>query len=276
MAYAEGGCRSPPETDRRSGISPCYAWPMPADEHPFDALEKQFQMEGLSVSPVTKALVSVASLLPLRWPLDAAVQWMKDHNAADSLERMALMLDTCMKEVRKHDVEIRALRESLSRQGLEAKVEVSRALLLDAARKAEGTRSKERVRRIGIILANTIIEPKPPDEDEAEEMMRVAMELTDRDIELLRELIGVQGSLFEHGHVPRFQAHMAWEHASWGTRIDPELDSVFSKLESFGLVARIPPPNNLNLYADFQNRYVLLTKGLRFEKLIRQAAATDS
>ena len=34
----------------------------------------------------------------------------------------------------------------------------------------------------------------------------------------------------------------------------------FSKLESYGLVSSIPPPN-LNLMAEYQNRYGLLRKG---------------
>jgi hypothetical protein len=65
---------------------------------------------------------------------------------------------------------------------------------------------------------------------------------------------------------------MMWEQGPWGTRIDPEIDSVFSKLESYGLVSRIAPPNNLNISADFQNRYVLLAKGLRFVDLVQQRA----
>jgi hypothetical protein len=69
---------------------------------------------------------------------------------------------------------------------------------------------------------------------------------------------------------------LRWEQGFWGTRIIPEIDSVFSKLESYGLVARIPPPNNLNIMADYQNRYVLLKKGVRFVTLTREAAAGDS
>ena len=52
--------------------------------------------------------------------------------------------------------------------------------------------------------------------------------------------------------------------------MDPELDSTFSKLESFGLVVRLAPPNNLNIMADFQNRYALLRKGLDFAGFVRR------
>ncbi len=37
---------------------------MPSDDNPFDALEKQLQMEDISVSPVTKAVLKIGSLLP--------------------------------------------------------------------------------------------------------------------------------------------------------------------------------------------------------------------
>jgi hypothetical protein len=50
---------------------------------------------------------------------------------------------------------------------------------------------------------------------------------------------------------------------------------VFRKLESYGLTARIPPPNNLNIMDGFQNRYVLLKKGLRFVDFIPQKAAVN-
>ena len=106
-------------------------------------------------------------------------------------------------------------------------------------------------------------------------MMRVAMELSDHDIEFLREFVRIEGFMLEgQDHIPRYDAHTKWEQGRWRDRIDPEIDSVFSKLESYGLVARLAPPNNLNLMADFQNRYVLLKKGLRFVVLIREARSS--
>ncbi len=250
---------------------------MPVDDHPFDALEQQFQMEDLSVSPVTEVVLKLASLMPLTWPFNKAIEFLKGHLAADSLERIRIMLKTCMNEVRKYENEIKQLRDSKSAEESQAREEVSRELLLDAARKAESTRAKERVKRIGLILANAVVESKPTDADEVEEMMRVAMELSDRDIDFLRELMKIEGSMLQtQDHISRYDAHTRWEQGFWGTRIIPEIDSVFSKLESYGLVARIPPPNNLNIMADFQNRYVLLKKGARFVLLIRGAAANHS
>jgi hypothetical protein len=247
---------------------------MAADELPFDALARQFQMEDLSLSPVTKAVLDLASFVPFGWPFDQAIRHLKGHLAADSLERIRLMLEACMNVVRKHESEIRQLRNTKTAEEARAREEVSRELLMDAARKAESTRGRERVKRIGLILANAVMESKPTDADEVEEMMRVAMELSDRDIEFLRELMRIEGSgLQTQGRISRYDAHTTWEQGFWGTRVDSELDSVFSKLESYGFVARIPPPNNLNIMADFQNRYVLLKKGERFVTLLREAAS---
>jgi hypothetical protein len=247
--------------------------PMPADDHPFDALKQRFQMEEASVSPIAKIVLELASSIPDIWPFDKVANKLKDHLAADSVERIRLMLETCMNEVRKHDDEIRRLRENMSAKESQGRSEVSGELLLDAARKAESTRSKERVKRIGLILGNAVVDAKETDADEIEELLRVAMELSDRDIEYLRELVRIEGDQLERQHhVTRYNAYKLWEHGFWGTRIDPEIDSVFSKLESYGLVARIPPPNNLNIQADFQNRYVLLRKGLQFVTSIREAA----
>ena len=106
--------------------------------------------------------------------------------------------------------------------------------------------------------------------------MRIAMSISDGDILHLQELVRVEGQMIERlGRVERYTAYKAWEQCSWGTRIEGELDSVFSKLVSYGLTAQIPPPNNMNIGADFQNRYVLLSKGLRFTNLIRRKASAS-
>ena len=213
-------------------------------------------MEDLSSSPVTKKLLLVVSLFPLVWPFNKIAEYLKDHLAADSEERIRLMLETCIDEIRKHEAELEQFRRTKSEQQSQAREEVSRELLLDAARKAENTRAKARVKRIGLILANAVVEPKPTDADEIEEMMRVATELSDPDIELLKELVRIEGDAVRaQGRVARYDAHTRWEQGSWGNRVVPELDSVFSKLESYGLVSRIPP-NNLNIMADYQNRCV--------------------
>jgi hypothetical protein len=240
---------------------------MPIDDLEFDALKRRLEMEGLSVSPITKLILGVAGVIPLPPPFNKAIQTLKGHLAADSLERVCLLFDALANEVRKHDDKLRKLPDE----------ETLRGLVLDAVRKAANTRAKERVKRIALILANATVGTEPTDADEAEEMMRIAVELGDNDIRYLRELVRIEEGLLQtRDHIPRYDAHSKWEHGFWGNRVDPEIDSVFSKLESYGLVARLAPPNNLNIMADFQNRYVLLKKGSRFVSLIHEAAAAQS
>ena len=141
-----------------------------------------------------------------------------------------------------------------------------RDLVLDAATKSRRHRAKGRLREAHWLHpANAVVEAKQTEADEVEEMMRVAMELSDHDIEFLREFGENRRFHASKGKITSraYDAHANGSRAD-GDRIDlRDRHSVFSKLESYGLVARLAPPNNLNLMADFQNRYVLLKKGFR-------------
>ena len=251
---------------------------MPIDDNPLDALQKQLDMEALSADPILRKVLKASTRLRFGPPFDQILAKIKDSLGAESQEHIKIMLETCIEEVKRLDREFRVFRDAASstRPAEEPeRIESLKELVLDAARKAENTRSQSRIQRIGLIMAKAVVAPGKSDGgDEFEEMMRVAMELSDREIALLRELVRIEGYLLaSQSYIPRYTAHTQWESGRWGDRIDPELDSVFSKLESYGLVSRIPPPSNLNVTADFQNRYVLLKKGLRFSELISMTAA---
>lgn len=238
---------------------------MSIDDHPIDALRHHIELEDSSRSMITKAVIELAASMNLPWPLGAAVNKLREHIAADEKRRIEAMLDPCATEVLKMSGEIDRIRRELSEQESSDRSEVMKDLLFDAARKASMTRSLERVQRIGIILSKGVTERRAAAADEVEEMMRVAMELSDSDVEYLRELVRIEGSQVKsQGRIERYTAHTLWEQGFWNARPDGTLDSIFSKLESYGLVSRIPPSNNLNIMADFQNRYVLQHKGLRF------------
>ena len=51
----------------------------------------------------------------------------------------------------------------------------------------------------------------------------------------------------------RYTAYNEWERGPWGERVDPKIDSVFHKLESYGLVSSIAPNNTLNVSARYPN-----------------------
>jgi hypothetical protein len=111
---------------------------MPIDDLEFDALRKQFELEDSAVSPITKAVLGIASRMPLSWPFDKAAKRISGHLATDSLERIRLLLEASMNEIRKHDSEIRQLRETRTPAEMETREEVSRELLLEAAAGRKG------------------------------------------------------------------------------------------------------------------------------------------
>jgi hypothetical protein len=77
---------------------------------------------------------------------------------ADAAERDRLMLETIAAEVVKHEEDLRRTKQVVADQASRISEEVLGPLLLDAARKAESTRSKERVQQIDLIRSRTAIE----------------------------------------------------------------------------------------------------------------------
>src|ERR1700722_7132112 len=189
---------------------------MPIDDHPFDALENRYKMEDVFASPITRKILEASSAFEFIWPLNQIVEKITGSIGADSIDRIRIGLEACMEEVRKLGAEIKRLQATPSSpQESEKRTETLKDLVVDASRKAESTRSKDRIKRIGLILAHVIVEPKMPDGDEAEEMMRTAMDLGDRDVELLRELIRIEGHILKsQDFIPRFTAHTEWEKGS--------------------------------------------------------------
>jgi len=230
-------------------------------------------MEDRAVSPVSKIVLHIASFIPSIWPFDKLLLKLKECIAADSAHKVRVMVETCMNQVRKLEKEISAIRANLSEQEVQHREDIAKDLLVEATRKSINTRAIERVRRIGVILANAMAEPQI-DSDEVEEMMRIAMEVSDNDLVYFRELAKLEApNLAGTDHIDRYSAYTIWPKGFWGDRVDNTLDSVFSKLESYGLVSRVAPPNNLNIHADFQNMYVLLKKGERFFTFLQERPA---
>jgi hypothetical protein len=245
------------------------------DDNPVRRLQHQFEMEDLATSPVTEAVLKMAEALPVPELLKKGADFLAGRLNKQAEERRNLLVETVADETVKYGAELDRLKKSVDEHSERTKPEVMAELLLDATRKAQNTRAKERVQRIALILFNALVEPKEADADEVEEMMRVAMEVSDSEIVHLRELVKIEGSqLAGRDHIPRYDAHSAWINGFWGDRVVPEVDSVFQKLESYGLVTRIAPPNNQNIMADIQNRYVLLPKGVRFVNLIKSRASS--
>jgi hypothetical protein len=245
---------------------------MAIDDSPIEVLRKQFELEDSSKSPVTEIVLKVAAQLAkitrIPSPLQSILQKIHDKIRADGADRIAIMLQTVADVVIEQGQTIDEIRKSQSEEQKKTRDEQAAELIVDGARRAAATRSISRVQRIGVILARVVISPAPIDSDETEEMMRVAAELADEDISYLVNLVRIQGRFLQSkSHVDRYSAYQSWSSGPWGDRVDPKIDSVFHKLESYGLVSAIAPNNTLNVMADIQTRFALLPKGLRFTEL---------
>lgn len=246
---------------------------MPIDDNPIEVLRRQFDLEESSKSPVSRGIVYAASALlklgKLPGSLKLLIEKLLEHIRDDGNEKIRIMLDTVADVVIEHDKKIREIRQNLPVEEAKKRSELEAALIIDGSRRSATTRSIERVRRIGIILGNAISGVSIPNGDEIEEMMRVAAELNSTDISYLDELVRINGKFVEQGsRINRYTAYQVWESGRWGSSVNPEIDSVFHKLESYGLVTAIAPNNTFNVMADIQTRYALLPKGLRFWHLI--------
>ncbi len=241
-------------------------------DDPISAVRKQLELEDAYNSPVEKTVIDFLRKIPLGWFFDKVViQSLKDRLSKQDSEKIKLLLETCANESQRHEAQIKELQERLSPDERAKREEELIDLLMDGARKAQATRARERIQRMGIILANAATEATL-DSDEVEEMTRIAMHLTDGEVAILRELVRIQGRAVDgpSRRIERYQAHQAWEQARWAK--DAGIESACAKLESYGLASRIAPPNNLNIFADIQSRFALLYKGVRFMKFIESSA----
>jgi hypothetical protein len=145
-------------------------------------------------------------------------------------------------------------------------------LVTDGLRKAENIRAKERIVRIGMILATAAQEGPRASPDETEELMRVAAALSDLDVAVLREIHQAQREYLKNNQaerVDRETANEAWRDSppQIAGVSDGEIQSCCSKLQSFGLVARIER-NDFKLGPN-EIPYALLKRGAVFIEFIR-------
>jgi hypothetical protein len=148
-------------------------------------------------------------------------------------------------------------------------------LVLDGMRRSEGVRARGRIKRLARILVRAAEVGRRDLADHAEEMLRIATVLDERDVLVLREIVRVQGTTIQNdiGRVKDYDAHRAVRDIM-GSLIQAgflqgEVDGISAKLESFGLVSRAE--RNVNVLTDDPIPYALLQKGLDFVDYIKSA-----
>lgn len=125
-------------------------------------------------------------------------------------------------------------------------------LLLEAAARAETIRSRTRIDRLSLIVVNTLLEGAKVDLDSADDMLRVTVDLSERDIDVLAKIYAVQANALAQLN---FLPEQNMVNSSWRDlqSKDPlfksaEIHSICAKLQGLGLVTQVPPiPTTLDL-----------------------------
>jgi hypothetical protein len=261
-----------------------------AIDDPLDASDERIKAEVRTDSPLRRFIPRLADLsqaIPVpsflkdyadlgKSALQVAAGWINQVEQ----DRQKYLIDSLKDELRR----VRGQLEDHLRSDKEAQDFSENEflpLVLDGLQKAEQTRSRKRIAHIAAILAHSLQVGRVGTGDIVEEMMRIAMLLSDEDVVVLREIFEAQKPHFN----PR-QGRTDFEHANdfWRS-LDPtnrsisdpksetiralspgNLDSVCVKLQSLGLLAQVPR-NNMKL-APGVTPYALLAKGVQFVEYI--------
>lgn len=212
---------------------------MPIDD-PIDAAEAMIASDQRQRSALVQGLADIVDLLPpVKAPLPPLIEriskWLDNRRA----ENHAYLLNVVKEELQKLIAKVQTLsneqNEFLNRDFL--------PLLLEGFKRAENLRARERIERIGKILGYAAEQGTKMALDHTEEMMRVAMDLTDDDVIVLREIYKTQAPILERnqGRIVIDQVNEAWRHNHPKVRNmdEGEMQSICAKLQSFGLVTQV-------------------------------------
>jgi hypothetical protein len=162
-------------------------------DNPLDQVVALIESEDRQNAPdLADQIAKFIGGLPLPGAL-AIVKLIRYEKEKHSIENSALLMKIVVDELRRVGADVSTLgRDSVTREEV-------RRLTLDASSKADDLRDRKRVERIGKILAHAIT-LAVSNFDKAEEMMRVARDLSDQDVLGLRHLYDTQfESLRVHG-----------------------------------------------------------------------------
>ncbi len=235
-----------------------------------DAAKAQIAADERALSPVTEMLAEVMDSIPLlkEIPILKFVERKKQEN-------QKYLLDVLTSEMKKISADIGELDKEHQRFVKEDFI----PLVLDGLKKAESTRARQRIEHIGKILAYALEQGPAKSPDDTEEMMRIAMDLDDNDVRVLREIVRVQAALLQSSQskiAAMDPANDAWrdnpprlEGISDGT-----IQSICAKLQSYGLITAVE--RNAGKVGPNVIPYGLLHKGVDFVTYIRGVCGEKS
>jgi hypothetical protein len=194
----------------------------------------------INSTPVLKDMLSGVTK-PLEIIMETLQRW--------RTENVSYLLEVVTQEVQRLNREVSSL--SLAHQ--EFIGEEWLKLVVDGMAKAQQTRAKERVRRMGRVLAHAFEKGEKLSPDTTEEMLRVAMSLDENDVTVLEWLCERMKSGFnaKTGRVDHETVNDVWglvdqgrtrpqdEHETPAGLSTGDVTSACAKLQSFGLVVQV-------------------------------------
>jgi hypothetical protein len=226
-----------------------------------DAAETVIANEQRDQSPAMRSLELIADFLPA--PLGPAIRMFTRLNTKriENLE----YLHACMRD------DLRDLGQSVDEQAAKHenfyRDEIP-SILIDGFQRAETLRMRSKIKRIGNILVHALVTGPDSAPQTTEEMLRVAANLDDLDVEILRQIVEVQKP---HMVAGRDALGMNVVNPLWkenrpkvGGLSDGDLTSTCHKLESFGLITRIDKRSDKFGPDEPAPPFGLLRKGIRF------------
>jgi hypothetical protein len=232
---------------------------MPIDD-PLSAAQTQINADERSSSP--EWIVQVAKTVAHLTGSEAVAAFLESKMVHRKQENTAYLVEVLISEFRALEERVGELKDEAHLSFVKTELP---GLLLEAYRRTRETRSRERIRRIGKIVVHAVeVGPSKPG-DVAEEMMRIASEVSDEEVAVLREIYDAQvKDLAKYGRPDINEVNGSWkllisQHSLFsGT----DIQSICAKLQSFGLVTMVERiPTMLDLYT---TPYGLLSRGREF------------
>jgi len=246
---------------------------VPADDE-LSAIEFLNDSEERSRSPVWKCakdtIAAIGAILAPAGLVLGSIQNTLDHRAASN---RAELFSALMERVRRNSA---VLDDLVANSGAHSRFFTDEFpdLVVEAARRCETVRTKERIKHFAAILAHSL-EVGPKDgADYVEEMLRIANDLSDWDVKVLATASSEFHVQLQRTPISTIRAQKletdvvvaarAWTKMDTGVSAD-ELPSIGAKLQSFGLMSRIEGQTGE------QNSFQVLERGRRFIEYIRSA-----
>jgi hypothetical protein len=230
-----------------------------------DAAQSQIEYGKTSIAPKV-AVTALEGLAAIGVPAMKPAAYFMKKVFEQREDNTAYLLDATISRLRGLEEKVKTLSES-HKQFIAEQLPL---LLADAVSKSERTGSKERIDRLSLIVVHTVMEGPTADLEEADEMMRVTVDITDADIDILAKIYAVQGAeLRRTGFQPEKNlANSTWRDLQTKYPIfkSSEIHSICAKLQSLGLVTQVSP---IGTTLDLTSiPYAVLRKGAEYLKAV--------